>query len=516
MTETGPETQDADWYLGQGAPPADYDNDFEDEDNGQAGTGPAPATAPAAYPKPNGQGVSESVAMQQTAPWKLGSRPLQPENAHMWQDNTLQKINMAKALIRDAQFQTSKNELAGKNCTRRHEDKTARVGLQLKSKLMTSSDLTKALEDRINAIEDAIRHLGSCLFGMYRAYRSKKSQLNVCEQRLELRDRRPLQESVRDNLQAALENERQVLIEARQELLDHIEETKEMITQLEAMKQELNDDLQNKKHSYRIDRSCLHPDKNCDSKANKIMLPALPEITHYTLPPSPKDTGSNTGHQNEEVRCTATMGLIQRAVRLEEKVMGLIQLNDAAVRHCNAECKNANGAVCGCMDKSNHQTEHLKDQLMEQMKQVDATIAEAERSLARTKKKLDGHNQPLRCLNKQFALRDHRTDREHIRDPVTDNMEKHLEGVKISVKDLTAKWQDTKNILDMLKSSKAQMAEDLKHKNIALKIDDQCRKVTPKKAIEHDALDPCSGRVHPDGKKTVAGRLQAVVDREFG
>merc|ERR1719473_229959 len=173
------------------------------------------------------------------------------------------------------------------------------------------------------------------------------------------------------------------------------------------------------------------------------------------------------------------MSRISRALRLEENVMGMIAENDAVVRHCNAECKNANAAVCGCMDKSNHQTEQLKDQLVESMKQVDATIAEAERSLTRTKKKLESHNQPLRCLNQQFALRDRRTDREHIRDGVTDNMENHLESVKKSVKELTTKWQGTKNILEHLKKSKQLMSEDLKYKNIALKIDDQCRKVTP-------------------------------------
>lgn len=527
----GPDGTDAGWFMDNdppeaGGPPDEaYEEGFEDDidDQGDTGAPTAPDPAPASgAPQPldtsegmvvSQEGVSGEIMTSPT--WKNKDKPLQPGNAHEWVANTNSKLNLAKALIRDAQFQTGKNELANMNCTRRHEDKTHAVDFQLRNKLMTTSDLSKTIEDRINSTEDTIRQLGSCLFGLQRAYRSKWSQLNVCERRLDLRNGRPLQELVRDNLQAALENERHVLIEARQMLNDQIIGTKQMLTLLEAMKGELIEDLQHKRHAQRIDHRCLQPDKPA-KKADRIFLPSLPEISNYTLPPAPKDQPRGTGDQNEGNRCDDTLTRISRAVRLEENVMGTIAENDAVVRHCNSECKNANAAVCACMDKSNHQTEHLKDQLVEQMRQVDATIAEAERSLARTKKKLESHNQPLRALNQQFALRDRRTDREHIRDGVTDNMENHLDSVKKSVKELTTKWQGTKNILDHLKASKQQMAEDLKYKNIALKIDDQCRKVTPKKAIEHDSLDPCSGRVHPDGKKTAAGRLQAVVDREFG
>lgn len=527
MPETGSKTvptegEDPNWFLGdtgaQGGDEAYGDDGFEDDGDSPAPTGPSGGTVPQPAPVGVSQDLQNTISQGVPAsPYNAAKeKSLQPSNQYEWQDNTHQKLNMAKALVRDCQFQTSKNDLVTKNCSRRHEKVGGNLDLQIRSKLLTNSDLSKSIEERINSMEDTIRHLGSCLFGLQRAYRSKWSQLNVCERRMELRDGRPIQELVRDNLQASLENERQVLIEARQELNDHIVMTKDMLTQCEAMKQELIEDLQHKRHSQRIDRSCLHPEKPVRKDADRIFLPALPEITHYTLPPAPKDTAPGTGPQNEQTRCQTTMDAISRAIRLEEGVVGIIAENDAAIRHCNTECKAANAAVCHCMDGSNHQTEHLKQQLMEQMKQVDATIAEAERSMTRTKKKLESHNQPLRCLNKQFALRDRRTDREHIRDQVTDNMETHLEAVKKSVKELSGKWQGTKNILDHLKAAKAQMAEDLRYKNIALKIDDACRKVTPKKAIEHDALDPCSGRCHPDGKKSAAGRLQAVVDREFG
>merc|ERR1719169_288703 len=115
--------------------------------------------------------------------------------------------------------------------------------------------------------------------------------------------------------------------------------------------------------------------------------------------------------------------------------------------HTKRECSRANAATCFCMDRANHGTEHLKQELEAHIKQVDKTIAEVERSLVKTKKKLDSHTAPLRALNKQFVLRDRRTDRENIRDPVTEDMESHLDSVKKSVSVLTKKWQSTKNIL---------------------------------------------------------------------
>merc|ERR1719327_2080785 len=172
----------------------------------------------------------------------------------------------------------------------------------IKKKISASQDLAKALEDRADSIEDSIRQTSDCLFNLQRACRSKWAPLNVCERRLELRDGRPLQELVRDHFQEALEHERQTLIEARQELADQVQGTKEMLSSLETMKQECIEDLQHKRHAMRIDRSCLHPDKPHGKEPDRFFLPALPEVVNYSLPPSPRDTARGTGEAHERNR----------------------------------------------------------------------------------------------------------------------------------------------------------------------------------------------------------------------
>lgn len=479
---------------------------------------PKSKTARGGYPEGTTQSTMASTmpAIERPADWPFSHRPVQPSHQQQWQENTMQRLNHAKAIAQDAKYQLSKNDRAHKDSARRHDNATTTLHRQLRTKISASQDLAKALEDRADSIEDSIRQTSDCLFNLQRACRSKWAPLNVCERRLELRDGRPLQELVRDHFQEALEHERQTLIEGRQEISDQIQGTKEMLASLEAMKQECIEDLQHKRHGMRIDRSCLNPDKPHGKESDRFFLPALPEVTNYQLPPSPKDAEPGSGTVHEGFRVANTRTLLSRAIRLEENSMRLCNENDAAMLHTKRECSRANAAVCASMARKLQEVEKLKRHLEGQIADTDETIAEAEGSLAKIKKKIDSHEAPLRCLNKQFSLRDRRTDREHIRDPVTDDMEGHLESVKKSVKNLTAKWQSTKNILDHLKASRRAMQEDLKCKMIAWKIDDSCRKVTPKKAIELDRLDPRGGRCHPDAKKNPAGRFQSILDGEFG
>merc|ERR1719412_3158347 len=99
---------------------------------------------------------------------------------------------------------------------------TTVVNHTIKKKIVGTEDMIKAIEDRVESVEDTIRQVGECLFQLQRAHRSKWAPLNVCERRLELRDKRPLQELIRDHCQEGLEHERQTLIEARQELADQV------------------------------------------------------------------------------------------------------------------------------------------------------------------------------------------------------------------------------------------------------------------------------------------------------
>lgn len=363
-----------------------------------------------------------------------------------------------------------------------------------------TNDLIKALEDRHESVEDTIRQVGECLFQLQRAHRSKWAPLNVCERRLELRDTRPLQELVRDHTQEALEHERQTLIESRQELADQVNSCKESLIALDQLKVHVVEDLSSKRHGLRVDRQCLSPQKtSTQSTQERVVLPQLGEVSNYNLPSSPKDSerGSTAGAQQEESRQDGrldTKSLLHKAVRMEEDAMKLCNESDAVMLQTKRECQRATTQAQSSIARRADETDDLKRKLEAQMREIDDAVAQTEMSLARTKKKLESHEGPLKSLDKQFEMRGTQSARGGPRDPVQEEMEGHLETMKKSVKMLTAKFQGSKSLLENLKESRMQLTEDYRNKLLSLKIEDACLKVTPRKAMELDRSDPRGGR----------------------
>mmetsp|Transcript_73557 Transcript_73557/g.227218 ORF Transcript_73557/g.227218 Transcript_73557/m.227218 type:complete len:495 (-) Transcript_73557:96-1580(-) len=428
-----------------------------------------------------------------------------------WEQNTIESLNQAKALTKHAQRSVVDNESTRGHTKRQLHANKVTVSHTIKKKIGATEDMIKALDDRMESIEDTMRQVGECLFQLQRAFRSKWSTLNVCERRLQLRDARPQQELVRDACQEALEHERQTLIESRQELSDQADSMKEMLITLDKMKVELHEDMQHKRHGLRIDRSCLDPKKPVSARPgqDRLVLPALHEVVHYGGPPSPKSMEAGTGQQHEEARQVGTKELLAKAVRCEEDAIRLCNESDAAMIHTKRECSRASGQAQTELARRIEETQSFKKKLEAQIRETDETLAQTEMSLAKTKKKIEAHDKPLRALETQFALRTTRTEREDIRDPVHDELEGHLGTVKNNLKTLTDTWQTTRDLIDQLRATRQRLQEDYRCKCAAQKIDDACIKVTPKKAIELDRMDPRGGRCR---EPQTARRKQRVMD----
>jgi hypothetical protein len=418
-----------------------------------------------------------------------------PQHIAQWEANTHDHLNHAKMLIQKASVHHQENDRHIHSSHKRGKSQSGAVHTMIKKKMSITNDLIKALEDRHESVEDTIRQVGECLFQLQRAHRSKWAPLNVCERRLELRDTRPLQELVRDHTQEALEHERQTLIESRQELSDQVASCKAALIDLDKLKMDVIEDLSHKRHGLRIDRTCLNPTKPVGaSQQDRIVLPALGEVANYAMPPSPKDSVAGSGPQHEESRQLDTKSLLQKAVRMEEEAMKLCNESDAIMLQTKRECQRASTQAQTSIARRADETDDLKRKLEAQMREIDEAIAQTEMSMGRTKKKLENQEMPLKALDTQFSLRGGRTAPEGIRDVVQEEMEGHLETVKKNVKILTAKFQNTKSLLENLKESRAQLTEDYRNKLLALKIEDACLKVTPRKAMELDRMDPRGGR----------------------
>lgn len=448
-----------------------------------------------------------------------GSKADIEESKGRWVQQTTEKLNHARNLTKQAVRSIVESSVVHSEA-QKYNGHTSVVNQTFKKKISRTEDLCKALEDRIESVEDTIRQAGECLFQLQRAHRCKWAPLNVCERRLELRENRPLQEQVLDHCQEALERERSVLMGARASLQEHIERMKEMLVGLDRCNQELREDLQHKRHGLRIDRSCISPrgsaplrstsgsgklGSTCSSvrggASERLVLPLLQEMPFYSQPSSPKGAEPGTGHQQEEQRQETTRQLISRVVKAEEDAMRLLNEGDALMMGTRRDCAKATQQAQVELARRVDETQTLKRQLEAQIQETEEAIAQTDLSRLKTQKALESHDRPLRALDKQFAMRGKRTSREGIRDPVHDEMEGHLDSLKLSVKSLVTKFQASQELLEQLRASKQQLQEDYRLKIQAQKIDDACLKVTPRKAMELDRSDPRGGRCREPSRR---------------
>lgn len=480
------------------------------QDDSFGATPTVPENSLAIMPPLRGPHAGHSVSMQAAQGSVLSQRSAKSGHAAdaeisasvRWEQSTTDRLNHARSLTKKA-VKAMIESNAAHGFAKKYNSNSGIVSQSIKKKIDKTGDMCKALDGRIESVEDTIRQVGECLFRLQRAHRCKWAPLNVCERRLELREGRPIQELVRDDVHAALESERSTLVGARSSLELHLSKMREAIMGLDRAHRELREDLQHKRHALRIDRSCLSPKKPLQHTGaeDRLVLPSLQDVGHYGAPPSPKDTRRGTGLLQEVQRQETTQDLLARACRAEEDAMHLAHAGQDLMATAERACVRATQQTNAALARRVEETQALKAQLEAHIIQTDDTIAQMEMSLAMTRQSLESHERPLRALDTQFATRGRRTEREGIRDPVHDEMEGHLDQLKTSVRELSEKFSSTKQILEQLRSSKQHLQQDYKNKSLAQKIDDACIKVTARKAMELDRNDPRGGRCREPARR---------------
>jgi len=437
-----------------------------------------------------------------SSPWgNWAAKPGPSIDAGKWQADTAATLDHARNLVQHALSVHQENSRTKEGATHKNISQTAAVQHTIRKKIGATRGMVRGITDHIDIVDDEMQQLGQCLFVLQRAHRSKWSLLNICERRLELRALRPLQELVSDRTQLALEHERQTLIEARQELADQIEACKEMLTGLEDLKGELMLDMSHKRHGQRIDQACLSSraqkpiGKSPEIAKERMVLPRVNAVAHYDLPPSPKSAERGSGDRQEGGRSAAAQALLFKALKMEEDARRLRKVSDVAMLQTKLECTGASKQTAAALAERSSTIAEFRQRLEAQLQETHQAIVATEKSMAETQRQMYAHEQPLRILDSQFVLRAGRTSREGIRDPVTEEMEAHLDSVKQSVQALQEKWEASKEVLQQLNISKACLAEDLRCKVAAQKLEDACLRVTPRKSMELDRADPRGGRV---------------------
>jgi len=300
----------------------------------------------------------------------------------------------------------------------------------------------------------------------------------VNDRRSELRDKRPVTETFKDRLQIDLAVERNALETSRKEIQEREKDVKTFHEELATLRAQISNDTGIRRLKVEHESVALRPSLAASGpdRTKKKDDNALPPIAGAEQPDSPKNEADNDLHttQKKEKEPKIDVSHIDlplsgpearqhndKCAVLMEKVDSFVEKSDAAISKSRREAKVATTAVTKSMTKRTIDLAGLEKTLKQHIADVQYAMIQAERSLDKQKKRLDGK----------------------------DEMKKQ-------------KYDETVALHEKLTKTKNTLVQDLRAKIEALNIDNSCRRITPQVAsVPSDQGRPSSGNKTKGGKK---------------
>jgi hypothetical protein len=317
-------------------------------------------------------------------------------------------------------------------------------------------------------------------------------------------------------VETALEEEKDVLLDARDKLQENAAKTEIMIKNLLKMHEDLSKDHVNKDHSLTIDKKCLGSmHRSWPTQGRAIEAPPAAALLNrsprpmlgntmgktmgmgsslslsgaMTLPnPAPQlglEVTGGTDHQaaawnqqQEESRQNSTLQLVQKAKDLERAAQALREESDALMQKTDADSTFARNQVEMCLSKRIAETHDLKTTLEGCISNTDQSLASMMHVNSMTGDNLHSHEEPSDLYATRIKMREKRMPRENIGDPVKTALDKHAESLKMNHTHLQGCHNSETGTLAELQRTKAICMADLQDKNTALAIDVKCKNQT--------------------------------------
>ncbi|CAE7413925.1 Rpl28 [Symbiodinium natans] len=350
------------------------------------------------------------------------AEPTSPANQGKWIESSEKNMMQARNLIRDMLTVVRNNEVteASNKAAMQEADKREKEAKKAvvfnkaaahEKVIATSFKCMQDIEDGILQTEDSLSKL---THERYRGF----AYLQVCERRLELRQKRPQAEMFKDALTDALTSEKQALEVARKELLELEEQGKKIVTELRDKRKFLSEDTGIRRLQMMEDLKTLSP---------QVALPPVKASA------SPKNNSNNKAEQKEEKKEEkkeenieaekvekseepteaaeaerpvtapphmmtpeeqkkaeqASKELIADTMKLLEKTSCHRNKSLETVFKVKQDTSRANHRSEDCLSRRTGELAEMKKQLEKHALDVEAAILRAERSLERTERRLD-------------------------------------------------------------------------------------------------------------------------------
>jgi len=364
-----------------------------------------------------------------------------------------------------------------------HENLTCYDDLNacLKQKVQDSHRLINGLNKRTESLAASIAHMQKSLESLQAAHAAKEPSLQRCQWRLGQRERRPLRESVRDQVEFTLEQEKEVLVETQRKLTEAMKRTKAMIAELHAKLAEVQSDLEHKHKALAIDESCLRKAQRSFEVSMKVARPTSSPpggrrspSTGRGRPPAVVSAARQDGHDNEVHRQHKAVRMDHAAATKEVKSQAMREENRALIARCQKAVDEAAAKSAKALQERVKETDHVRQRLEGELRETTGKIDRTRHTMSETVSKIKSLKEPIDMTVACASHRRERTPREHVNDPVTVAIGEHKATLLRAKQELVGHHEAERGQLQSLNERRERLKEDLRDKTAALYIDLSC------------------------------------------
>eukprot|EP00928_Gymnodinium_smaydae_P006841 TRINITY_DN1243_c0_g1_i1.p1 TRINITY_DN1243_c0_g1~~TRINITY_DN1243_c0_g1_i1.p1 ORF type:complete len:481 (-),score=77.93 TRINITY_DN1243_c0_g1_i1:182-1477(-) len=377
--------------------------------------------------------------------------------------------------------------------TRQREDSHRAHGSTVGTNMTSYEQVAKAVDEKVNtsqrvlemliaserSLDSTRRKAQESQNRLEMALRDKDAPLQLCMWRMEQRERRPLREQVRDDVELALEEERACLADTQRKLGKAIRQTKDIIVDLDNSLLEVRNDVEQKKQALSVDEACMRNTRQSHSNAIELTPPAA----HYN---NSMYSSNNTMqyHRHKIVAHASSkneMTRVQDAERLRRKLANQEEGTKRVMREHADLMSNCHKAVEKAREKTERrfqdrisENKQMRKRLEEEIRDTNSNIEFTKITISDTKHQLHALEEPTSYSSTCQSWRQARATREHITDPVSARLQEHRMNVHNAQNELVSHHQSEKSNLRELMERRKMLNDDLRDKTSALSIDSEC------------------------------------------
>jgi hypothetical protein len=343
----------------------------------------------------------------------------------------------------------------------------------LESKVITSHRLIDKLEARAESVSQNIQVTQTSLTQLELALHEKKAPLALVARRMEERQKRPLREHVRDQVETALEEEQNILADAQKKLSNSIVMTKNMIILLKEKLEDLKSDIDSKMQALSVDELCLRTTHRSWIATADNCTPTSRVSTGARL------TGAQTAatqlsQRNEIKRTRETKNHDVHARRHEEASADLRAENQLLVQRTSKASKDAKAKSEKCLQERVSEMRQMKKRLELELKETEKKVDHTQATSNETQYSISRIQEPIALTASHTSWRKQRAQNEQIMDPVEKQLEHQKLKLMTASEELRVHRHSERKLISALGEQVERLREDLREKNQALSIDIAC------------------------------------------